>query len=207
MLCGLSRLSLRSLVATATFFLTSVGTVQYLNPKISNPSVSNTPFDPILTILLQLPVLLYRYIVPAITPSKYYQSVSSFFIAVHFAFALALAGMLQPSKIQGFLFLPFSDRFDPTLFFVAIGALVPLTLGWTLKIRSTEKPLFNVKFNLPSGTEIDWKLIVGAAIFGIGWGVQGVCPAPGVVNFGAYAEQWRTTGAWLLGMTGGRLLI
>jgi uncharacterized protein len=203
----MSRLSLRSVVATASFFLTAVGTVQYLNPHTSSPSVSNTPFDPILAILLQLPVLLYRYIVPAITPSKYYQSVSSFFIAVHFAFALALAGMLQPSKIQGFLFLPFSQHFDPALFFVAIGALVPLTLGWLLKLRSTEKPLFNVKFNLPSATDIDWKLIVGAAIFGIGWGAQGICPGPGVVNFGAYAEQWRTIGAWLLGMTGGRFLV
>ena len=207
MLCGVSRLSLRSIVATTTFFASAVGTVRLLNPQTSIPTILQKPFDPLAILLLQIPLVVYRYIVPIISAGKWYEPVSSFFISVHFAFALALAGMLQPSKIQNFLLLPFSSNFDPALLSVAVGALVPLLLGWVIKLRSTEKPLFKVQFNLPSHDEIDCKLIVGAVFFGIGWGWTGICPGSGVVNFGAYAEQWRTIGAWLLGMTGGQLLV
>lgn len=207
MICGVPTLSLRSIVATATFFASAVATVLVLYPKTSTTSISQNPFDPLTILLLQFPLLFYRYIVPTTIPTKWYELVSSFFIAIHFALALALTGMLQPSKVQNFLFLPFSSNFDPALMCVAVGALVPLTLAWAIKLRSTEKPLFNSEFNLSSRKEVDWKLIVGAVIFGLGWGWVGICPGPGVVNFGGYPEEWRTTGAWLLGMTGGRVLI
>ena len=183
---------MRSTVATATFFLTGVGTVHYLNPQISIPPASNTTFDPILAMLLQILFVLYHYNIPDITPNKYYQSVSSFVIVVQFAFGIALAGMLQQSKIQSFRFLPFDQRFDPTLFFVAVGGLVPLTLACVIKLRWTEKPLFNVKFNLPRRSEIDLKFNVGAAIFGIGCGAIGIFPGPGLVNIGAMLEDNRS---------------
>ncbi len=59
-------------------------------------------FDPITVLFLQIPLLLYRYILPKGIPQKYYKSISSFMIAIHFAFGLALSGMLQPSKVQKF---------------------------------------------------------------------------------------------------------
>src|SRR5947207_6425325 len=116
MLCGMSRLSLRSLTATATFFAVAVGVVQFLNPQQGHRSVSGSPqFDPVAVLLLQIPLLLYRYVLPKRILQKYYKLVSSFMVAVHFAFGLGLAGMLQPSKIQNFLALPMSPNFDTTL--------------------------------------------------------------------------------------------
>lgn len=208
MLCGMSRLSLRSLTATATFFAVAVGVVQLFNPQRDyRPPVGSPKFDPITVLLLQIPLLLYRYIVPKSIPQKYYKLVSAFVIAVHFAFGLALAGMLQPSKIQNFLALPMSPHFDPALAFVAVGGLLPNILAWVTQIRSAEKPLFSSKFQFPLNDEIDWKIVVGSAIFGVGWGWLGICPAPGVVMMGGFVEQWKTIGSWVLGMSVGRLAI
>ena len=208
MLCGISRLSLRSVTATATFFAVAVGVVQLLNPQQgSHPPSTSPTLDPAVLLLLQLPLLFYRYIIPKFVSQKWYQSVSSFVIAIHFAFGLALAGMLQPSKIQNFLILPLSPKFDPALLFVAIGGLLPNIVAWITQIRFSEKPLFNSKFFLPSTNNIDWKLVGGSAIFGVGWGWLGVCPGPGLVLFGGFVEQWRTIGGWVLGMAIGRLMI
>src|SRR5216117_3153533 len=72
-------------------------------PTTRSSSVSGSPkFDPVTVLLLQIPLLLYRYVLPKRIPEKYYKLVSSFMIALNFAFGLALAGMLQPSKIQNF---------------------------------------------------------------------------------------------------------
>jgi len=204
----MSRLSLRSLTATATFFAVAVGVVQLLNPQRDyRPPLSSPKFDPVTVLLFQIPLLLYRNIIPKSVPMKYYKSVSAFMIAVHFGFGLALAGMLRPSKIQNFLALPMSPNFDPALAFAAVGSLLPNVLAWVTHIRSAEKPVFSRKFQLPLNDEIDWKMVVGSAIFGVGWGSLGICPATGLVMMGGFVEQWRTIGSWVLGMSVGRLMI
>ena len=207
MLCGLSRLSLRSVTATMTFFAVAVGTVQLLNPQRFHPSAGSPKFDLGAILLMQIPLLFYRYIIPQNVPPNWYQSVSSFMIAVHFAFGLAVAGMLRPSKIQNFLALPMSPNFDLSLAFVAVGVLLPNILAWVTHVRSAGKPLFNTSFEIPSRTEIDWKLAVGSAIFGVGWGWSGICPGPGLVMLGGYMLQWRTIGSWVFGFSVGRLII
>jgi uncharacterized protein len=129
--------------------------------------------------------------------------VSSFFIAVHFAFGLSLAGMLQPSKIQNFLVLPFSSTFDPSLAFVAVGGVLPNIIAWLTRIRYAKKPIWTDSFQLPSKKDVDWILILGSVIFGIGWGWLGICPGPGVVMQGAFMDQGKSVGLWGLGMTVG----
>src|SRR5438045_1325797 len=171
MLCGMSSLSFHSLTATTTFFAFAVGVIKLLDRKNGSiPPSANTHFDAATVLILQIRLLLYRYIIPAMTPTKWYQFVSSFIIAVHSAFGLALSGMLQPSKILNFLVLPFSSDFDPSLLFVAIGGLLPNILAWVTHIRSAEKPLFMSRFDFRLNDDIDRKLIVGGAIFGFGWG-------------------------------------
>jgi uncharacterized protein len=205
MLSGISRLSIRSLAATATFFTTAVGVVHFANLSRSFPSPPENPkFDLVVVTVFQLPLMAYRYIIPATVPKEWYKIVSSFFLAMHFAFGLALSGMLRPSKIQNFLALPFSPNFDPALAFVAIGGLLPNLVVWVAGGRYFEKPLYADKFDLPKGNVINWKLILGSVIFGVGWAADGICPGPGLVNFAAYDQGWKTIAAWTAGMTVGR---
>ena len=206
MLCGISRLSLRSTIATATFFATAVAVVQLLDPTQTPPPVLPDRFDLLTVLLFQIPFLLYRFVIPRLVSKHWYQLISSFAIAVHFAFGLALAGMLRASKIQNFLALPFSPNFDPSLAFVAIGALLPNIFAWTTKLQFADKPVFGTDFGIPKTEDVDLKLIAGSVIFGIGWGWLGICPGPGVVMEGAFVERWRSIGTWILGMSVGRLV-
>lgn len=101
-----------------------------------------------------------------------------------FALGLALSGMTQPSKIVGFLDV--FGSWDPTLAFVMIGA-VGVHFGTRLLVMKREQPLFQPRFVLPTNSTIDKPLIVGAVLFGAGWGLAGYCPGPAVVSLGSFA--------------------
>lgn len=94
-----------------------------------------------------------------------------------FGAGLALSGMINPAKVLNFLDL--AGSFDPTLLFVMGGALAVTFIGYRL-VLSRSAPLFAGRFSLPTNRDIDWRLISGAAIFGIGWGLAGFCPGPAV---------------------------
>lgn len=96
-----------------------------------------------------------------------------------FGAGLVLAGMTSPSKVTAFLDL--FGRWDPSLAFVMIGAIGvhALLLRPILRLRN---PLFSSSFHLPQKTSIDSRLLAGAALFGVGWGLGGVCPGPGLVD-------------------------
>ena len=87
------------------------------------------------------------------------------------------------------LFLSIGKDWDATLICV-LGAAVGLNLiTFNLILKKMQKPIFHNKFQLPDKTEIDIKLLIGAAIFGIGWGLAGICPGPGVLCFYFYIPQ------------------
>lgn len=96
-----------------------------------------------------------------------------------FGAGLALSGMADPRRVQGFLDL--LGRWDPTLAFVMAGALIPMAVAWAIQKR-LDKPFADAHFNLPGTTEIDAKLILGAILFGVGWGIAGLCPGPAVAG-------------------------
>lgn len=106
-------------------------------------------------------------------------SIAAFAAGLLFGLGLLLAGMTQPAKVQGFL--DFAGAWDPSLAFVMAGAIaVHLPLArW---IRSRRRPLFEPAFDLPGRKGIDGRLLAGAAIFGIGWGLGGFCPGPAIVS-------------------------
>ena len=94
-----------------------------------------------------------------------------------FGAGLALGGMTDPARVRGFLDL-FGD-WDPTLTFVMGGAVIVMAIAWRFQPRMAH-PLFAEKFALPDRSDLTPKLIGGAALFGIGWGIAGLCPGPGL---------------------------
>lgn len=103
-----------------------------------------------------------------------------------FATGLVISGMTDPQKVIGFLDI--FGSWDMSLLFVMLGAVSfnLLTFRWLLK---KEQPLFDTCMHLPQNSKIDGKLLVGAALFGIGWGLMGICPGPALVNIATLDEK------------------
>ena len=96
-----------------------------------------------------------------------------------FGFGLALSGMIDPSRVQGFLDV--TGTWNPSLAFVLLGAVAVAAIGMAI-MRRMSRPVFDERFHIPSNTVIDRKLVVGSALFGIGWGLAGFCPGPAVAS-------------------------
>lgn len=92
-----------------------------------------------------------------------------------FGIGLSLSGMLDPARVQGFLDV--FGAWDPSLAFVLGGAVAVAMIGMTL-MRRMVRPMLDTVFHLPTATKIDARLVTGSAIFGVGWGLAGLCPGP-----------------------------
>lgn len=101
------------------------------------------------------------------------------FAGIVFGAGLALSGMADPTRVRDFLDI--LGNWDPTLLFVMGGAIVPMAIAWFVRMR-LDKPLAAPQFALPDTNPIDGKLLLGAVLFGIGWGVSGLCPGPALVG-------------------------
>lgn len=99
-----------------------------------------------------------------------------------FAVGLAISGMTRPAKVIGFLDL--GGAWDPSLAFVMVGAIGVHFVTLRLITRRV-RPLFDQRFHIPTRKDIDTRLLAGAALFGVGWGLGGFCPGPGLVSAAA----------------------
>jgi uncharacterized membrane protein YedE/YeeE len=93
-----------------------------------------------------------------------------------FGLGLIVSGMTNPAKVQNFLDL--FGTWDPSLAFVMGGGLAVNAVGYWLIVKRRSGPLLAGSFNLPTRKDLDRDLIVGAGLFGIGWGLVGFCPGP-----------------------------
>lgn len=98
-----------------------------------------------------------------------------------FGFGLSLSGMVDPARVSGFLDVA-SGHWDPSLIFV-LGGAVSVAVPGVLLSRFIARPVLAEDFSLPAKTRIDRPLILGSAIFGIGWGLTGFCPGPALSAF------------------------
>lgn len=98
-----------------------------------------------------------------------------------FGLGLSVSQMIDPNKVLAFLDL--TGNWDPSLLLVLGGAVGTTTIAYRF-ILSRPKPILDVDFHLPLSRAIDGKLIVGAILFGIGWGLIGYCPGPAVASLG-----------------------
>jgi uncharacterized membrane protein YedE/YeeE len=102
---------------------------------------------------------------------------------VLFGAGLLVSGMTRPAKVIGFLDV--TGAWDPSLAFVMAGAvLVNASLFWTVA-RRRRAPWLDATFHLPTRRDVDLPLVAGSALFGIGWGLGGFCPGPGLVSAAA----------------------
>lgn len=118
-----------------------------------------------------------------------------------FGAGLALGGMTDPARVRGFLDL--FGNWDPTLAFVMGGAVLVMALAWLLQ-RRMQRPVFAEGFSLPDRSDITPRLVGGSALFGIGWGIAGLCPGPG---FAAFAIAPASAAIFVAAMLAGMVLV
>jgi uncharacterized membrane protein YedE/YeeE len=115
-----------------------------------------------------------------------------------FAVGLVLSGMIRPDKVTAFLDV--AGPWDPSLALVMAGAVGVYALAFRLSKRM-RNPLFASSFPREPERGVDGRLLIGAAIFGVGWGLSGFCPGPALVDFGAGASAaWWFVPAMIAGM-------
>jgi uncharacterized protein len=102
--------------------------------------------------------------------------IAVFAVGFLFSLGLGISGMTLPQKIIGFLDFA-GDNWDPSLALVMVASAGVYLLLHKLVLRRTT-PLFDTEFHVPSRTDIDAPLVIGAVLFGIGWGMVGFCPGP-----------------------------
>ena len=118
-----------------------------------------------------------------------------------FGAGLALGGMTDPARVRGFLDL--FGAWDPTLAFVMGGAVLVMAIAWVVQ-RKMLRPLFADGFALPDRSDLTPRLIGGSALFGVGWGIAGLCPGPG---FAALAIEPLSAAVFVVAMLGGMVIV
>ncbi|MGZ3771224.1 MAG: DUF6691 family protein [Bdellovibrio sp.] len=112
--------------------------------------------------------------------------ITSFVVGFIFAVGLGISGMTQPQKVVGFLDL--FGSWDPSLIFVMVGAIGVHFFTYKL-IRRRKSPLFAANWQVPTKTEITPALVIGAVIFGMGWGLGGYCPGPALTSLASFGSR------------------
>ena len=105
------------------------------------------------------------------------KNIAALIAGLLFGLGLAISQMTNPAKVLNFLDI--TGTWDPTLAFVMGGAVLVTLISFRFILKQ-DRPLFEGQFHLPTRSDIDGRLLGGAALFGIGWGLAGYCPGPGI---------------------------
>jgi uncharacterized protein len=125
-------------------------------------------------------------------------------IGLLFGLGLIISGMVNPAKVLNFLDI--AGTWDPSLAFVMGGAVIVTFIGYKLVFK-LKQPIFDSVFHLPTASHIDNRLVAGAAIFGIGWGLAGFCPGPAFTALGTgQSGTVIVVIAMIVGMVAARIL-
>lgn len=213
MLAGLSRLRFRSVVATALFFvggifstsLTSVksGCHNQLGQTI-NCSQYDTSFEAfeqnkgaLLSLVLTGFVLTY-FLLPRISSfvrnnalySTVLRIVSGTITGFYFGTGLFISGMASSDKVLRFLRVLDPISFDPSLALIVVFAVIPNIFIWRHILKQPNYPVLNDTWELANSKHLSKSLIIGSLTFGLGWGVVGACPGPGLLSFFVGKREW-----------------
>jgi uncharacterized protein len=129
---------------------------------------------------------------------------SSLIIGAFFGLGIAISGMANPAKVLNFFDL--FGTWDPSLIFVMGGALVTAAIGYRIVFGVQRKPLFEPSFLVPTSRDIDKRLVMGSAVFGMGWGIAGFCPGGAIPALGlGHSETVIFVVAMAVGIVAARL--
>jgi uncharacterized membrane protein YedE/YeeE len=109
------------------------------------------------------------------------RTVSALAAGLVFGIGIAISGMADPGKVLNFFDI--AGKFDPSLVFVMVSAMLTAMIGYRF-VLARQKPLYDEVFHLPPSTNIDRPLMLGAATFGVGWGIAGFCPGGAIPALG-----------------------
>lgn len=190
-LCGMSRFAIRSLVSVLTFITTGAITRMIFNTSPAESFVinsSNITLPTITPLAVAFSICAVSYVASHTVwnKAKFLNSLSLVW-GVLFGSGLIMTQMTSQQKVFDFLNFPslFTDkiRFDPSLAVVLASGLVPSLIGNVM--MNEKKPLLCKTSHLGDPSrKVTFNLVLGAALFGIGWGLGGICPGPGIVLFG-----------------------
>lgn len=182
-LCGLSRLSLRSLVAVPVFMVTAIGAATWSSGATFGPMVPiGTTSASTVAVAWQAAAGLAAGLVPlALIPVDYgKEAYAGLWTGLCFAVGLSVGGMVRPSVVTSALA---PAHFDPTLWVLFMTALATTFVFYrvadALGVKAANA------YSAASSRRIDGSLVLGAALFGLGWGTSGLCPGPHIVGLGA----------------------
>ena len=189
-ICGLPRFSLRSLTAVMTFMttgaLSSYYTRQYripVNTIIPFTSWEGPVIENFLPYMLPTAIsvtVAYLFKPKTNTTLSVSRCISSFASALAFGLGLGISGMLNPQRV--IKFLDFTDEWDPSLMAVMGGGVLFNIFSFYYLKNNSKK----IKYGTDSSNmKVDFPLVAGSAIFGLGWGFAGACPGPSIVALGA----------------------
>lgn len=125
-------------------------------------------------------------------------SIAALISGLLFGIGLMVSGMANPAKVLGFLDI--AGRWDPSLAFVMAGAISVGSIAFLLAKRR-RKSLLGLPMQIPANSFVTLRLVVGSAVFGVGWGLAGFCPGPALVALGAgFPKAWGFVAAMVGGM-------
>lgn len=126
------------------------------------------------------------------------KSFFAFVVGLTFGIGLIIAGMANPAKVLAFLDL--TGAWDPSLALVMVGAIGTSAVGYAIA-RKRQRAILGGVIDIPASDALDKPLLIGSALFGIGWGIAGICPGPAFVLLGTgSAKGAASAAAMLLGM-------
>ena len=194
-ICGVPRLSKRSIVAISLFFIfgTIMATFRYYHPFLLPENQPYSVWDWSSINYLTLFASCGAYILNLLNifkagiENQLRDNIISFAIGALFGYGLIQSGMVQRHIVVNFLTI--ATVWDIQLGFVLLTAIAINFLTFNFILNKISKPLFQIGYELPTNTTVDNKLCLGAAIFGLGWGLAGICPGPAVLACYLYCPQ------------------
>lgn len=126
------------------------------------------------------------------------QNIIAINLGMLFSAGLIISGMTRPQNIINFLDI--TGHWSPTLLLVMFGAIGIYMPAYYFFIKKQQAPVFEKQFFIPTNTHLDKKLIFGSTLFGVGWGLSGLCPGPAVSSLLANSQAWIYVFSLILGM-------